>query len=64
MNRLTIVLAVIMPVLLNAQNVLIKNGTVLTITKGVKENSDILVTNGKIYLLQTEQALSMPQVCL
>jgi len=48
MNRLTIVLAVIMPVLLNAQNVLIKNGTVLTITKGVKENSDILVTNGKI----------------
>jgi imidazolonepropionase-like amidohydrolase len=48
MNRLTIVLAVIMPALLNAQNVLIKNGTVLTITKGVKENSDILVTNGKI----------------
>ncbi|MBP9198141.1 MAG: amidohydrolase [Saprospiraceae bacterium] len=48
MNRLTIVLAVIMPVLLNAQNVLIKNGTVLTITKGVKENADILVTNGKI----------------
>lgn len=48
MNRLTIVLAVIMPVLLNAQNVLIKNGTVLTITKGIKENSDILVTNGKI----------------
>jgi len=48
MNRLTIVLAVIMPVLLNAQNVLIKNGTVFTITKGVKENADILVTNGKI----------------
>ena len=48
MNRLTIVLAVIMPVLLNAQIVLIKNGTVLTITKGVKENADILVTNGKI----------------
>jgi len=48
MNRLTIVLAVIMPVLLNAQNVLIKNGTVLTITKGIKEHADILVTNGKI----------------
>jgi imidazolonepropionase-like amidohydrolase len=58
MNRLTIVLAVIMPVLLNAQNVLIKNGTILTVTKGVKENTDILVTNGKI--ARIEKNLSAP----
>ncbi|MFZ1457451.1 MAG: amidohydrolase, partial [Saprospiraceae bacterium] len=32
----------------HAQNVLIKNGTVITVTQGTKENTDILVTNGKI----------------
>lgn len=31
-----------------AQDILIKNGTVLTITDGVKENTDILIKNGKI----------------
>jgi imidazolonepropionase-like amidohydrolase len=31
-----------------AQNILIKNGTVLTVTKGTKENTDVLITNGKI----------------
>lgn len=29
-------------------SILIKNGTVLTITNGVKENTDVLITNGKI----------------
>ena len=29
-------------------NILVKNGTLLTITDGVKENTDILITNGKI----------------
>ncbi len=58
MSRLTIVLAVILPVFLNAQNVLIKNGTILTITQGVKENSDILVTNGKI--AKIEKNISAP----
>ncbi|MDF1695075.1 MAG: amidohydrolase family protein [Saprospiraceae bacterium] len=29
-------------------NILIKNGTVITISDGVKENTDVLVTNGKI----------------
>lgn len=29
-------------------SILIKNGTVLTITDGVKENTDVLITNGKI----------------
>lgn len=29
-------------------NILIKNGTVLTITKGTLENADVLITNGKI----------------
>ncbi len=35
---------------LSAQNgnVLIKNGTVLTITDGIKENTDVLIKNGKI----------------
>lgn len=32
----------------HSQNVLIKNGTLLTITDGVKEETDILVKNGKI----------------
>jgi imidazolonepropionase-like amidohydrolase len=31
-----------------AQNILIKNGTVLTVTQGTKENTDVLITNGKI----------------
>ncbi|MBK8670405.1 MAG: amidohydrolase [Saprospiraceae bacterium] len=38
--------------LLQAQNLLIKNGYVMTITQGNKENMDILVTNGKISLIQ------------
>ncbi len=29
-------------------SILVKNGTVLTITDGVKENTDVLITNGKI----------------
>lgn len=29
-------------------DILIKNGTVITITDGVKENTDVLITNGKI----------------
>lgn len=31
-----------------SQSVLIKNGNILTVTKGNKENTDILITNGKI----------------
>lgn len=33
---------------ISAQDVLIKNGTVITITDGVKENTDVLIQNGKI----------------
>jgi imidazolonepropionase-like amidohydrolase len=58
MSRLTIVLALILPAFLSAQNVLIKNGTILTVTKGVMENTDILVTNGKI--ARIEKNLSAP----
>ena len=36
------------PWFLNAQEVLIKNATVLTVTKGTLENTDILVSKGKI----------------
>jgi imidazolonepropionase-like amidohydrolase len=32
----------------NAQNLLIKNGQIITVTKGTKENTDILISNGKI----------------
>lgn len=34
-------------------SILIKNGTVITITDGVKENTDILITNGKIKQIGT-----------
>jgi len=33
---------------LYSQDVLVKNGTLITITDGVKENTDILIRNGKI----------------
>ena len=33
---------------ISAQDILIKNGTVITITDGVKENTDVLIQNGKI----------------
>ena len=48
MIRLIVIIILIVPFLISAQNVLIKNGTVLTVTKGVKEKADILVSNGKI----------------
>jgi imidazolonepropionase-like amidohydrolase len=41
-----------------AQNVLIKNGTVLTVTKGVMDKTDILITSGKIAGL--EQNITVP----
>jgi len=48
MIRLIVIIILIVPFLISAQNVLIKNGTVLTVTKGVKEKTDILIINGKI----------------
>lgn len=51
MKRLFLFLIALFPVLLFAQdkgNLLIKNGTVLTITNGTKTNTDILVKDGKI----------------
>ena len=41
-------------------DILIKNGTVLTITDGVKENTDVLIKNGKI--TQIGENLSAPNV--
>ena len=41
-------LLLIKPVFSQTGNLLIKGGTVLTITKGTLENTDVLVTNGKI----------------
>lgn len=48
MTKYIFILLVAFSFYANAQNVLIKNGTVLTVTKGTKENTDVLVTNGKI----------------
>ncbi len=46
-----VILAMLMIVSLSAQemgDILIKNGTVLTITDGIKENTDVLIKDGKI----------------
>lgn len=52
MKHLYTILLFIIPCYLLAQvehgDVLIKNGTLITITDGVKENTDILISNGKI----------------
>lgn len=52
MKRINIFLCLLVPFLISAQtekgDVLIKNGTLITITDGVKENTDILISNGKI----------------
>lgn len=59
MNKITtmqkynlLLILLVLPLLLLGQtdkgDILIKNGTVLTITNGVKENTDVLIQNGRI----------------
>lgn len=52
MKNIKLLLLFFFPLLLSAQvetgDVLIKNGTVITISDGVKENTDVLIKNGKI----------------
>ncbi len=48
MNKYKFLLLWFLQLIAGGQNVLIKNGTILTVTQGTKENTDILVTNGKI----------------
>src|SRR5688572_16011790 len=49
MKKITLILIVVcLSYHSQAQNLLIKNGTVLTVTKGVLENTDVLVKDGKI----------------
>ena len=48
MYKYLIICSLFLPRFVNTQNVLIKNGTVLTVTKGTLQNTDILVVNGKI----------------
>jgi imidazolonepropionase-like amidohydrolase len=48
MTKYIVIMMCFLSLLTQAQNVLIKNGTVLTVTQGTKENTDILITNGKI----------------
>ena len=59
-NIIYAILLLSLPFLGNSQsgNVLIKNGTVITITDGVKSNTDVLVQNGKISRIGTN--LSAP----
>lgn len=55
-----IALALLLSSGIQAQDLLIQNGTVLTITDGVKEDTDVLIRNGKIK--QIGQDLSAPNV--
>lgn len=48
MYKYLIICSLFLPRFVNTQNVLIKNRTVLTVTKGTLQNTDILVVNGKI----------------
>lgn len=48
MNRIIFILILCTSTLAIGQNVLIKNGTVLTVTKGTLAETDVLITNGKI----------------
>ena len=50
MKKIIYILSFLVPLLGYVQegNVLIKNGTVLTITEGIKENTDVLIQKGKI----------------
>lgn len=63
MNKFYLLVAFLFPLYLSAQNVLIKNGTIMTVTKGTLENTDILILNGKISKIDKNiQALSGYQV--
>ena len=63
-NKILIQLMILCAFSLSAQiekgNVLIKNGTLLTISDGNKENTDILIKNGKI--TQIGEGLSAPGI--
>ncbi|MBK8518110.1 MAG: amidohydrolase [Saprospiraceae bacterium] len=59
MNRYRFLLFSFLPLMVHGQNVLIKNGTVLTVTQGTRENTDVLVTNGKI--ARIDKNIATPQ---
>ncbi len=48
LKNIIFITAIFISGVVQAQNILIKNGTVLTITDGVKENTDVLILGGKI----------------
>jgi len=48
MNKMILFIILCFPVSVRSQNIVIKNGTLLTITKGKLENTDILIKSGKI----------------
>lgn len=49
MNRFSILfICLCLAIVSHAQHILIKNGTLLTVTQGVKEQTDILISQGKI----------------
>ena len=48
MLKYILLIIILLPKDILSQNILIKNGTLLTVTNGVKENTDLLIINGKI----------------
>jgi len=59
MLRYILLIIILLPKDLLSQNILIKNGTVLTVTNGVKENTDVLIINGKI--IKIDKNLTAPE---
>jgi len=56
MKYINLIIGLFLAVTISAQetgSLLIKNGTVITITDGVKENTDVLIQNGKIKQIGT-----------
>ncbi len=48
LHKYLILIIIVLPFGISAQNILIKNGHVLTITKGNLEKTDVLISDGKI----------------
>ncbi|HRO72899.1 MAG TPA: amidohydrolase, partial [Saprospiraceae bacterium] len=48
LHKYLILIIIVLPFGISGQNILIKNGHVLTITKGNLEKTDVLISDGKI----------------
>src|SRR5690606_41975221 len=65
LRHIALVLIVLIPVIASAQprvgDALIRNGTLLTVTKGTLENTDLLIRDGKIAAIGRN--LTAPEGC-